>query len=196
MAITFQKDTLKGKTPAIWRGEAKVLPAGFKPKQTFANGVVIKRGTPVFVDYSDMSAAVVKASSALAGGTTKAVRVCKDHYFSTGDAIMKVGADSKTSVTAIDTTNADYDVLTLASAITGLAEGDVLVEASASAAEAAYAPNAVVAADVEFKGKGIPTIDAAYEAVVLTPNVAYPVLDSWLNGFCLKSNPNILFIKQ
>ena len=194
--IEFKQTQIAGSVPAIWRGEAKVLPAGFKPKQTFATGSIIKRGTPLFVDYSDMSAAVVKASVVLSGGTTKLVRVSKAHLFSVGDVVMKNGSDSTTTISAIDTTNDDYDVLTLAAAITGLAADDVIVEADADAKAAAYAPNAVAAADIEFNGKGIPTIDAAYEAVVLFKNVDYPLLDEWLNGFCLKSNPNILFIKQ
>ena len=54
----------------------------------------------------------------------------------------------------------------------------------------------VVGADLEFKGTGIPTIDAAYEAVVLYNNADYPIPSDWLQGVTLKSNPNILFIKQ
>ena len=54
----------------------------------------------------------------------------------------------------------------------------------------------VVGAVKEFNGKGLPTIDAAYEAVVLYPSLSCPILDEWKNGVCLKSNPNILFIKQ
>ena len=54
----------------------------------------------------------------------------------------------------------------------------------------------VIGADLEFKGTGIPTIDAAYEAVVLYNNVNYPIPADWLQGVTLKSNPNILFIKQ
>ena len=63
-------------------------------------------------------------------------------------------------------------------------------------AEPLYTPNTVNGAVKEFNGKGLPTIDAAYEAVVLYPSLDFPVLPQWLNGFCLKSNPNILFIKQ
>ncbi len=59
-----------------------------------------------------------------------------------------------------------------------------------------YTPNMVNGAVKEFNGKGLPTIDAAYEAVVLYPSLNFPMLDEWLNGCCLKSNPNILFIKQ
>jgi hypothetical protein len=99
------------------------------------------------------------------------------------------------SIKSIDRTNAEYDVLTLSAAITGLAEGDTLVE-SGSTGVAKYVPNAVVGAVLEVKANTIPTIDVAYEAVVLYPSLATPILADWLNGFCLKSNPNILFIKQ
>jgi hypothetical protein len=57
----------------------------------------------------------------------------------------------------------------------------------------------VVGAAKEFTGKGLPTIDAAYEAVVLYPSLNFPLLEDWLinpGKVCLKANPNILFIKQ
>jgi L-asparagine transporter-like permease len=54
----------------------------------------------------------------------------------------------------------------------------------------------VVGSVTEFNGRGIPTIDAAFEAVVLTPALSTPVLAEWLNGVFLKNNPNIIFIKQ
>lgn len=201
MAINFQRTTYSGHTPEIWRGECKILPGGFKPKQTFPIGTVLHRGTPIEVDYTDMSAAVVKTAKVVAGGTTTKPRVAKGHYFVVGDVVTKYGSGASTpTVNAIDTTNADYDVLTLSAAITGLAANDVLVESEAPAsgetATPKYTPNAVVGAVLEFDGKGIPTIDAAYEAVVLFPSLLFPVLDEWLNGFSLKCNPSIKLIKQ
>ena len=92
-----------------------------------------------------------------------------------------------------------------------LAEGDILVEATEYAetgggsgsdpipAAPRYTPNMVVGAAKEFTGKGLPTIDAAYEAVVLYPSLNFPLLEDWLinpGKVCLKANPNILFIKQ
>lgn len=245
MAISFQRTTYSGHTPEIWRGECKILPGGFKPKQTFPNGTVLHRGTPIEVDYSDMSAAVVKTAKVVTGGTTTKPRIAKGHYFVVGDVVTKygVGASSPT-VNAIDTANADYDVLTLSAAISGLTANDVLVEATdygyytaaegdtgallvkasgastgeinaasvtpykgegtvaagdyvvLKAAAPKYTPNAVVGAVLEFDGKGIPTIDAAYEAVVLYPSLLFPILPEWLNGFSLVCNPSIKLIKQ
>lgn len=210
MAIDFKKTQLSGHTPEIWRGECKILPGGFKPVQNFPVGTVLHRGTPIHVDFEAMSAAVCKTAKVLAGGTTTAPRIAKGHYFVAGDVVMKLGVTDKSPIIkSIDTSNAEYDVLTFASAIAGLAEGDILVEASAAAAaegdnEAVpaaplYTPNMVVGAVKEFTGKGLPTIDAAYEAVVLYPSLNFPLLEDWLinpGKVCLKANPNILFIKQ
>lgn len=210
MAIDFKKTQLSGHTPEIWRGECKILPGGFKPVQNFPVGTVLHRGTPIYVDFEAMSAAVCKTAKVLKGGTTTAPRVAKGHYFVAGDVVMKLGVTNKSPIIkSIDTANAEYDVLTFASAIVGLAEGDILVEASAAAAaegdnEAVpaaplYTPNMVVGAVKEFTGKGLPTIDAAYEAVVLYPSLNFPLLEDWLinpGKVCLKANPNILFIKQ
>lgn len=210
MAIDFKKTQLSGHTPEIWRGECKILPGGFKPVQNFPVGTVLHRGTPIYVDFEAMSAAVCKTAKVLKGGTTTAPRVAKGHYFVAGDVVMKLGVTDKSPIIkSIDTANAEYDVLTFASAIAGLAEGDILVEASAAAvaegdneavpAAPLYTPNMVVGAVKEFTGKGLPTIDAAYEAVVLYPSLNFPLLEDWLinpGKVCLKANPNILFIKQ
>jgi hypothetical protein len=200
MAIEFKKTTYKGHTPEIWRGECKMLPGGFKPKNTISTGTVLNRGTLCQVFFETMEAAVVKVAKVLTGGTTSKARVAKGHLFAVGDVVAKNGGSVVQTVNSVDTSNAEYDVLNLAGAVTGLAADDVLVESEAPAqgetTKAKYTPNMVVGAVKEFNGKGLPTIDAAYEAVVLYPSLNYPVLDEWLNGCCLKSNPNILFIKQ
>ena len=206
MAINFAKTSYEGRTPAIWRGECKVLPGGFPPKNTLPGGSVIMRGAPLYVDFDNMEAAVIKAVSVLAGGTTTKPRVAKGHYFAVGDVVMKVGkTDASPSISGIDTSNAAYDVLTLSSAISGLTTDDVLVEATAyeaavgsgdaTPAAEKYLPNAIVASDLEVKDK-LDTLDAAYEAVVLKNVLPCPLQASWLQGIALKNNPNIIFIKQ
>lgn len=200
MAIEFKKTAYSGRFPEIWRGECKMLPGGFKPLQTFSVGTVLRRATLLEVNFENMTAAVVKLADVLAGGTTEAVRVAKGHYFAVGDVITKVGDGKSTpSISSIDTSNVDYDVLTLSAAYTGLKKGDTIVESTAVGsgdATSKYTPNMIVGADKEFNGKGIPAIDAAYEAVVLYPSLSFTIPAEWLNGPCLKSNPNILFVKQ
>ena len=200
MAIEFKKTAYSGRFPEIWRGECKMLPGGFKPLQSFSVGTVLRRATLLEVNFENMTAAVVKLADVLAGGTTEAVRVAKGHYFAVGDVITKVGDGKSTpSISSIDTSNVDYDVLTLSDAYTGLKKGDTIVESTAVGsgdATSKYTPNMIVGADKEFNGKGIPAIDAAYEAVVLYPSLSFTIPTEWLNGPCLKSNPNILFVKQ
>lgn len=191
MAIEFKKTKYSGHTPEIWRGECKILPGGFKLTQNFPVGTVIHRAIPVAVDFSAMSATVIKATTVLEGGTTKAVRVAKGHLFVAGDVVVKNGAaDATATVSSVDTSNTEYDVLNLSAAITDLTAGDVLV------INGQPVPNMIVGAVLEITGKGLPTLDVAYEAVVLYPSLNLPILEDWLNGPCLKSNPNILFIKQ
>ena len=200
MAIEFKKTAVSGRFPEIWRGECKILPGGFKPLQNFAVGTVLRRAALLEVNFENMTAAVIKLADVLGGGTTKNVRVAKGHYFAVGDVITKIGDGKLTpSISSIDTSNVDYDVLVLSAAYTGLAKGDTIVESSAvesGDATSKYTPNMIVGADKEFNGKGIPAIDAAFEAVVLYPSLSFTIPAEWMNGPCLKSNPNILFIKQ
>lgn len=125
----------------------------------------------------------------------------KGTHFAVGDVITKAGDGKATpNVKSIDTSNAEYDEITLSAAYAGLAKDDVIVESKAveegANAEPLYTPNAIVGAEKEFDGKGLPSIDAAYEAVVLYPAIAYALVPEWVQGICLKSNPNIVFIEQ
>lgn len=202
MAIEFKETHFAGHFPEFWRGEAKILPGGFKPLQNFPIGTVIRKAVPLYVDFDNMSAAVCKTAKVLAGGTTTKVRVPKGHYFLAGDVVTKHGDGSATpSIKEIDTSNGDYDILTLSAAYTGITESDILVESKALAestdkAEPLYTPNMVNGSNKEFDGKGLPTLDAAFEAVVLIPSLAAPMLPEWLQGVGLKNNPNIIYIKQ
>lgn len=197
MAIKFERDVYPGNMDPFWRKEVQMLPGGFSMKQTFPVGEVIERGTFVAVDYSDMSAAIVKVGKVLAGGTTTAARVSKKNNFCVGDTVMKVGDETTTTVKSIDRSNAEYDVVTFAAAITGLVENDFVQEADSVTKKPKYVANAVLGTDLEIKKSGLPTIDAAYGAILLK-NVCTPFPASWLaeNGFCLATNHNILFIKQ
>ena len=200
MAITFEKQSLSGRFPEIWRGECKMLPGGFKPKQELHIGTVLRRATPVYVDFDTMSAAVCKTATVLDGSTTTKLRVAKGHYFTVGDSVAKHNGTATDVVTVkeVDRTNTAYDTITTSAAVTGIAKDDILIEAvkDGDAVKAAYTPNMIVGADKQFDGKGLPTIDAAFEAVVLVPSLLFPILPEWLTGVALTNNPNIIFIKQ
>ena len=197
MAITFEKTSLTGHVPAIWRGEAKILPGGFQPlsTQNLALGTVLYRGTPIYIDFDNYTAAVCKSATVLTGGTTSKARVAKGHAFAAGDNVTVVGGEGTGTISSIDTSNAGYDVLNFSAAVTGATANAVLVEGT-TAGTATYTPNAVVGADFINDGKGIAAIAAAYDCVVLKKHLKTPVIAAWLTAGspCLKNNPNILFI--
>ncbi|GHT02058.1 hypothetical protein AGMMS49525_04750 [Bacteroidia bacterium] len=189
MGIEFGKMKVPGGFPVFWRGEFKVLPGDFKLTQTFPVETLIKKGTPIKLDFDNMQATVSKAAKVVAGGTNTVPLIAKGHLLAVGESVKLDEGASTGNVTAIDTTNADYDVLTLSASVGTLAAGNVLV------AETAEAPDAVVETDYVYSTKGFQTVSAGYDGVVLR-EVAAPVAPSWMNGFCLKANPSIKYIKQ
>lgn len=199
MAITFERTSYDARQRAIWRGEARMLPGGFKPLQEFPVGTLLKRGTLVHVDMDTLSAAIVKVAKVVDGGTTKAPRVQKGNNYTVGDTIMKLGTTSTAAITAIDTTNEGYDTLTLDKAIAGIAAGDFVQEADTTDAGnpvAKYEPNAVLGEDKQYVKGDIPALDVAWGALVIK-NVIPAIPDDFLDGgLCLKGNHNILLINQ
>lgn len=197
MGVKFEGKSYAGNMPVFWRGEAKILPGGYKLLQTFPKGTVIPKGTPLHIVIGTLTAAVSKYAKVVSGGTIAKPRVPKGTLFQINDIVMKEGGTTGVTVSSIDTSNADYDVLTLSSAISGLAADDVLIEATATSSSAAkYEPNAVVGEDTEpLAGSDQDTVSAAYDAVVLLGyTVQLPA--SWMQGICMKNNPNIIYVKQ
>lgn len=131
MAINFQKTTFSGRVPEIWRGECKILPGGYRPNNDVSVGTIVRRGTPLRI-YNGFTADLCKTATVLSGGTTTKPRIGKGNLFEVGDVVFKVGSDGSVSraITSIDRSNADYDVLTFGSAITGLTTNDVIAEAT------------------------------------------------------------------
>lgn len=197
MGVKFEGKSYAGNMPVFWRGEAKILPGGYKLLQTFPKGTVIPKGTPLHIVIGTLTAAVSKYAKVVSGGTATKPRVPKGTLFQINDIVMKEGETTGVTVSSIDTSNADYDVLTLSSAISGLAADDVLIEATATSSSVAkYEPNAVVGEDTEpLSGGDQDTVSAAYDAVVLLGyTVQLPA--SWMQGICMKNNPNIIYVKQ
>lgn len=198
MAIEFNRTTYPGSIDPFWRKEAKILPGGFAFLQdTFRAGDVIRKGSFVYVDVDQMKAAIIKIGKVLDGGTESKIRVSKKNNFCSGDTVMKVGGDSTTTVKSVDRSNPSYDVVEVATAISGIVKDNFLQEADSQTKKPKYVANATLGDDIAFKESGLPTIDAAYDAILLK-SVITPFPADWLvdNGFCLKTNPNILIINQ
>jgi hypothetical protein len=190
-----------GDMPVFWGGEAKILPGGYKLKQSFPRGTIIRKGTPLSIEYGTLSAAVVKYAIVITGGTSTSPRVTKGHNFQVGDILMDITGTIGREVKSIDASDSGYDVITFTSALTGITDGAHLVEATATTgATPKYEPNAVAGEDTErLSGENQDTVSAAYDAVVLLGYVQ-DIPRKWLidetSGIALKNNPNIIYIKQ
>ena len=203
MAIEFKKTSYAGNLDAFWRTEIRMLPGGFNCSQSIPVGDVIPRGALVCADFDTMTATIVKVGRVVDGGTTTKPRVTKNNHFYAGDTVMKIGKkDAAVTVKSVDRSNPDYDVVEFSAALATLAKGDYLVEAvedtgdSATTYSQAHEANTILGADYTSRAVGMTTLDVAYSAVALK-DVCPQFPADWLDGGAfLKTNHNILFIKQ
>lgn len=203
MAIKFKKTTYAGSLDAFWRSEVRMLPGGFHCSQSIPVGDVVPRGALVCADCDTMTVAIVKVGRVVDGGTTAKPRVTKNNHFYAGDTVMKIGKkDAAVTVKSVDRSNPDYDVVEFSAALATLAKGDYLVEAvkdtgdSATTYSQAHEANTILGADYTSRAVGMSTLDVAYSAVALK-DVCPQFPADWLDGgMFLKTNHNILFIKQ
>lgn len=203
MAIEFKKTSYAGNLDAFWRTEVRMLPGGFNCSQSIPVGDVIPRGALVCADFDTMTATIVKVGRVIDGGTTTKLRVTKNNHFYAGDTVMKIGKkDTAVTVKSVDRSNPDYDVVEFSAALATLAKGDYLVEAikdtgdSATTYSQAHEANTILGADYTSRAVGMTTLDVAYSAVALK-DVCPQFPADWLDGGAfLKTNHNILFIKQ
>ena len=203
MAIEFKKTSYAGNLDAFWRTEVRMLPGGFNCSQSIPVGDVIPRGALVCADFDTMTATIVKVGRVVDGGTTTKPRVTKNNHFYAGDTVMKIGKkDAAVTVKSVDRSNPDYDVVEFSAALATLAKGDYLIEAvkdtgdSATTYSQAHEANTILGADYTSRAVGMTTLDIADSAVALK-DVCPQFPADWLDGGAfLKTNHNILFIKQ
>jgi hypothetical protein len=183
MGIEFDKTKIKGSFPVFWHGECAVLPGDFKLTTELAEGTIVRKGTPIKLDFDSMECKICKAVKVLAGGTTTKPRIGKDSFVAKGDSI------GGQNVSSVDSSNSDYDVVTLAAAVESATEGAILAVGTDE-------PDAVVETTFVYtKNMSFQTVSAGYEVLILK-DVAYPVPSSWLTGFSMKNNPTIKYIRQ
>ena len=183
MAIEFEKGQIKGDFPVFWRGECKVLPGDFKLTNKLPEGTKVKKGTPIKLDFDRMECKLCKAIKVIAGGTTTNPRIAKGSFVVKGEAI------GEQTVSSINSTNADYDELTLSAANEAAVEGAIL-------AVGTDLPDAVVETTFTYTKKmSFQTVSAGYEVIILK-DVAYPVPSDWLQGWKLKNCSTIGYIRQ
>lgn len=183
MAIEFEKGQINGNFPVFWRGECKVLPGDFRLTDELPEGTIVKKGTPIKLDFDKMECKLCKAIRIIAGGTATKPRIAKGSFVVKGETI------GGQTVSSINSTNANYDELTLSAANEAAVEGAILAVGTAL-------PDAVVETTFEYTKKmSFQTVSAGYDVLILK-DVAYPVPSDWLQGWKLKNCPTIGYIRQ
>lgn len=191
--MKLRKTELAGKIPVFGHDKGiQLAQGGFNLDLTdLTPGATVKAGTPLGYDESTRVAKVVKTAKVVEAAGAEAVdyKVAKGHHFKVGDFLSNGGAAS--AISAINTTNADYDTITVAATIAAAGEGDVLFGAAATtASNAAYA---VEAKGLLYNDAYVPADDVAIVDVVIRHANVYgrrvaPVTDA------IKAKmPNIIY---
>lgn len=122
---TDSKSYTNASIQALIRTATSNCPDGF----TVASVTVAGTGT------SDLSTAVLNASVTLAGGSeAQDYKVKKGHFLVVGEYVGATVGGAAYAISAIDTSNADYDIITLATTLGALDAGTVLFKSSATGA--------------------------------------------------------------
>ncbi len=146
MGLGFKRKLSTGGIP-VWQGTGKdiqLAQGGFLLITTgLTIGAILLAGTPLVFDEAARTATVlhVGVAQATAGGAATAYRLKKGHTFKVGDYLASGAVGGKAyAITAIDTSNADYDELTVGTTIGAVNAGDLLYASTATGATSSAYP--------------------------------------------------------
>lgn len=135
------KKTIVGALVAIWQFVLETAVGGFALDTTgLTDGTVLLPGTPMGFDEITRKARVVKTAELYenAGASDVAYKVKKGHLFKVGEYLAAVLAGKAYAITAINTSEAEYDTLTVGTTLgVALTAGVGLFQSSATGASAA-----------------------------------------------------------
>ncbi|HTE08103.1 MAG TPA: hypothetical protein VK628_05035 [Flavitalea sp.] len=142
MSIGLTKTTYSGQIP-VWQGIGKdiqLAQGGFALVTTaLKDGAVLKAGSPVIFDEAARTATVLATGVSVltSGGSDVTYRVAKGSPFTVGQYLAAGGTGGKAyAITVIDTSNADYDVLTVGTTLGVVTAGDTVYASTATGATA------------------------------------------------------------
>ena len=151
---------------------------------------VIYKGCPVQVDTvsGERVAHPVKSALIVAGGTTSAPRVSKFNLYKAGDFVFVSGA--AVTVSSVDRSSSEYDVLTLSSACTGATAGAILLAAASSGADPVqkYSANALISRTDDVLSDRTVSCVFKIDEWVLRARLPYNISDADI----VKLSPNIV----
>ncbi len=124
----------------IFQKEFEVAQGGFKLETTgLPPDELVTPGTPVGFDEVTRKVTVLKTAVLYANATDTATnyQVKKGHFLTVGEDLGAEIGGAAYAITAIDTSNADFDVITIGTNLgVALTVGDVLFKSSANGAAA------------------------------------------------------------
>lgn len=179
MGVGYKRTLTTGSAP-VFQGYGKdiqLAQGGFVLDITGLKvGDVLPAGIPMnFNEATRVAKPLILAKvyeNAAAGATS--IKVYKGHYLAAGMHIGAKVGQAAHDITAIDTTNAAYDALTLDVAIGALTAGDLLFQSSAAGANAAafaLTPNGLLYADTPVASGE--SLSVALKATVYARRVPY-----------------------
>lgn len=186
-----------GGSKPIYIEIGKELTGGFTiDLSKFPKGSVVQTGTPIAVDESTRQAKVhiaVKVYEAAASGDTqiKVVKLSGGSTLSSGQFVMVApttltGTGTGLTISSVDSTNKEYDVLTLSAALTtAIAVDAILVESDVAGAGAKIKvlPNALSRYAIYVDPSSTQfTVGAVIEGIVLDRRIP-PVLQIIKDSF-------------
>ena len=140
MSIGVSKTTTNDPIP-VWQHNPDVMLGGFKLVTTgLTSGEYVTAGTPIYANGTARTATVLKTAFAQATATNTATdyKLKKGHFFAVGDYLAITVGSKAYAITAIDTSNADYDLVTVGTTLGAtVAVNDVFFKSSATGASAA-----------------------------------------------------------
>lgn len=143
MSLQPVKTTAAGDI-VVWQNVFETALGGFTLDTTglttLAAGSVLKAGLPMGFDESTRKARCIKVATLYANATNTATtyQVLKGHNFIVGEYFGYTVGGAAYAITAIDTSNAAYDVLTVGTTLgVAITAGSALFQSSATGASAA-----------------------------------------------------------
>lgn len=141
MALQPVKTTVNGGI-TVFQTRLEHAQGGFVlDDSTLTAGNTVKAGHPLGYDETTRKAKVVKLAKVQANAISSAttILVYKGHHFKVGDYIAKTVGSAAYAITAIDSSNAAYDSLTVGTTlgVALTADTDMLFQSSATGASAA-----------------------------------------------------------
>lgn len=155
MGLTITQNIERGKSIAFTHKLAD-YPNGGNIYVADLGGDRIPEGSAVGLDATTGLFHIIKTAKvmATAGATAKTYTVAKGHNFIVGDVVMLKVGGAAYAITAIATnsTNAEYDDITVGTTLTAAAIGDALIQASTAGADTGafkFAPIGMTGYEIE-----------------------------------------------